>query len=197
MDSEATHWTVGRARVPGARYGVWLVDEAIRARTGVGAPAVGHDGGAGFDRIVEERPQALRFCVGDDAHPGSGVAASLAQLDGDRRQRLTERAAPGYARFLAAEEGLVDLDTHRGGRALVAASRFGTSGASSTPSGRSRDPAAAASSAPTRPPDRRSSTSRPRTTPSRRCVCLKDRPGGPRHPLGAPSAAPQPTGRHR
>jgi len=87
-----------------------LVDEPVPARRGVGRPAVGDHGGAGFDCPDEELAQRLRAGVGDDAHPGPPVAAWFPQLHRDHHQRLAQRAASRRSGLLAADEGLIDLD---------------------------------------------------------------------------------------
>lgn len=163
--------------LPGPDNWARLVDEPVSARLRVGAPAVGHDGGAGLDGGDQELAQRLHLGAGDDAHPGPTVATRLGQSHRDHHQRLARRAASAHARLFAADEGFVDLAPHRD-----------SSAASSTPFGKSPDPAASALS--TQRPARSGAHVPGGGEPhrQRRPGVLKDRFRGARDPLTAPTA---------
>src|SRR5664280_499976 len=84
----------------------------------VALPAVGDDGAARLDVRGDERVQAGRRGIRDDAHPDPAVATGLVDLDCHcHKGFLALGPASAESRFLAADEGLVHL--HPAGQAVA------------------------------------------------------------------------------
>ena len=76
----------------------------------VAHPAVGDDGGTGFDVLGDERMQAGGRGVGEDPHVGAAVTTRFVDLDRHCHQGfLALGSSTSKSGFLAADEDLVDL----------------------------------------------------------------------------------------